>query len=194
MTGFVLGMGRSGTMWTATALREAAGLDAVHETSPDYFDIDPANLIGKVEVNSFLWNRIKWIEECFEDPRIVHLVRDGRDVVRSVLSRPKPGRTLGSVARHWNERNNFLRGIVFPSQRFRFEDLLADFSTFERLAAIFGGMAERKAWEMVRERKINARENLTAPHWTEWDRDSIDEFDMIAGKEMRAYGYEWGQV
>jgi len=146
--GFVLAIGRSGTAWLTQALREAAGLASRHETVEFW---DSVARYGGVEVNSFLWNNAPEIRERYgEELPIVHLVRDGRKVVRSILNRPRAGRTIEYCSHMWRIRNATLRKEIPESRRFRLEDLVSDFESFAELARIFKGKPNREAWAQIR--------------------------------------------
>ena len=183
-TGFVLAMGRSGTMWTANALRSAAGLDARHETAVEW---SGGLMFGDVEVNSFFWNLVPEIRTAHPGAPLVHLVRDGRDVVRSVLSR-KPGMEVGVACEEWRRRNHYLRKMVGTANRFRLENLTERFSVFESMACVLGGAPNFLEWEAARSRVANPSTGLIPP-FGEWPKDDRDVFWSICEAEMMACGY-----
>ncbi len=184
---FVLAMGRSGTMWLAAALREAASLDARHES----VDCWERSLwpFGEVEVNSIIWDASREIRAMAPDAKLVHLVRDGRDVVRSVLSRPRPGRTLRVACEMWRDRNVHLREMIGPDQCYRMEDLVKYQKPFNRMAIYLGGHPNRKAWKDIRKKRINASERYIWPPFDSWRKRQKAIFWKICGPEMEAYGY-----
>lgn len=187
---FVLAMGRSGTMWTAVALKQSAGLDARHESGASWDSLVGVRL-GEVEVNSFLWDCAERIRKRFgEDTPIVHLVRDGRHVVRSVLCRYASARTLEAVCESWRQRNHHLRKTVPRTACFRLEDVTGDFGEFARMAETLGGAADRAAWGDVRQRRINATKNRPVPPFKEWPEQDQAVFWRVCGAEMGHYGYE----
>ena len=186
---FILGTGRSGTLWLATALRKAAGLDARHESLHQWDGTLP---FGEVEVNSFFWADSLLIRERLPGVRLVHLVRDGRDVVRSAMSRPRPGRTFLKMCRLWAIRNDHLRQMVGKVQCYRLEDLTSDYAVFAVLASYLGGRPNRLAWSEVRAQRINATEDGEHlwPPYKRWAEAERKVFWDICGPGMELYGYD----
>lgn len=187
MKGIVLAMGRSGTMWVAAALAESGSLDARHESSESWVDWGSW---GEVEVNSFLWNDVDEIRRVFPGMPIIHLVRDGRDVVRSVMNRPRPGRTLEQACKMWCIRNATIRKAIHKRDRFRLEDLTKDFTVFSRLANRLGSPYVRRwAWDRLVGEKVNQNKQTEWPRFKDWSAKNRDIFWQICREEMRQYGY-----
>ena len=187
---FILGTGRSGTMWLSVALSKAAGLDARHESVSEW---DPGAVFGAVEVNSYLCGDGLAIRERYPRAKLVHLIRDGRAVVRSTLSRPpgyaRPGRTFLAMCKMWRKRNNYLRKMVGSEQCYRLEDLTTDFLAFTELVEYLGGGAKKGRWQRLRESRVNASERYLWPHWRDWAEEDTDTFWRICGPTMRRHGY-----
>ena len=187
---FVLAMGRSGTMWVAVALKEAAGLDARHESGAGWGRLVGTGL-GDVEVNSFLWDCSGRVRERFgKDTPIVHLVRDGRHVVRSVLNRPRAGRTVETASEMWRRRNHHLRKMVPQEACFRLEDVTGDFHVFARMAELLGGSPDRAVWREIRRHKVNATKDPPCAPFHKWPEGDQAVFWKTCEAEMRCYGYE----
>lgn len=150
----VTGCGRSGTHWLGgvmkTILGEGAGaFEPLHWKE-----------ISDVVVDSRLRHEARQLSA--EGYRVVHLVRDGRDVVRS----------LHRWYRHWG---NTHRTFAACCEEWRDAvDMMADIQ-FVRL-------------EDLTEPRDKADEH-TLPHWTEWSREETQEFWMMCGDQMRRMGY-----
>lgn len=186
-TNFVLAIGRSGTLWLATALSEAAGLDARHESIAEW---GGTLRFGQVEVNSHLWEDSREIWRKIPAARVCYLVRDGREVVRSILSRPRPGRTLSVVCEMWRARNHHLRREIGLGQCYRMEDVTADFTAFRRIASYLGGEPNKEAWKPLRGKRINSTDEYLLGPFREWTPEDQEIFWNICGDEMEVYGYE----
>ena len=188
MNGIVLATGRSGTMWLAAALAEAGSLDARHESCGSW---DERGSWGKVEVNSFLWKNGADIARAFPDVPILHLVRDGRNVVRSIMNRPRPGRTLEEACKMWRIRNIHLRNTISGRDRYRLEDLTTNFKAFERMAKRLGSAYVRRwAWDRLVVEKINQNRAEEWPLFKDWSQKNRDTFWGICKREMGHYGYQ----
>ena len=120
------------------------------------------------EVNSFLRYEANWLRKRF-DPTLVHLVRDGRDFVRSAYIRPvytpleDDGPILPKDGSEWAERwpksSRFQKLCWYWTHSnqvladscenlARFEDLLRDYDEFDRrILGPTGVRVSREAWE-----------------------------------------------
>jgi hypothetical protein len=174
---FILALGRSGTQFLASLLARSPDALVYHEPMPEdqvYFGLRHTGNFNKVldgylerrfrqllpnddnyrvygEVNSFLRCETDWLKNRF-DPVLIHLVRDGRDYVRSAYTRavytiydksraivppdrdPYAGEwdrmnRFQKLCWYWMHTNEFLnseiRGFV------RFEDLIRDYEYFK---------------------------------------------------------------
>jgi len=188
---FVLAMGRSGTLWLARTLRETAGLDARHESTEMCRDM--TNLpMGAVEVNSFLWDCVPFIRKRWSNHVVlVHLVRDGRNVVRSMMGRYRRGRTFEGCCEEWAKRNRLLADEIPGHQRFRLEDLTSNWSEYRRLVRLVGGGRSPDAtlWEQLRKRRDNATDRHMVAPYRHWPPQFQREFKRICAKQMRRMGY-----
>lgn len=120
--GFIVSTGRTGTQRLAEVIAAATeGVRALHEPSPDLFELGEAFARGAISdrdaaralrrARQPLCNRLRRervghlvesntnaaylprvIRTIFDAPRFVHVVRDGREVVRSLYSKKGPSR------------------------------------------------------------------------------------------------------
>lgn len=253
---FILGLGRSGTAFLSSLLsRDRRGV-VHHEPNPQdagllvlrhagVFNHTVDQLLGERfrvllsradgaefygEVNSLLRYEADWLRARF-DPTLIHLVRDGRDFVRSAYIRdvfteyeadgpilPHDG---DPFAARWSKMSRFERlcwywmhtNDVLASQverRARFEDLLADYRSFEReILQPIGVRVSEDLWsrevrrprntsrhfvlKRVARRLVGRRRQRPAatplPHWSEWDEAQTQRFWEICGPTMQQMGY-----
>ncbi len=231
--------GRTATKWLAALLDGAAGACVAHEPVPDeqhaLFEAlrtppsaekylrsfrlrdmalrardGRARVYG--EVNSALRFHVQALQNLMPGMRMIHLVRDGRDVVRSVLTKRARGQELlyyhslrppelDSWTARWDELSEFEQvcwGWQFENAWLRrhiplyvrFEDILTSFDAFEKgVLEPLGLSIERSAWERSAERPRNTSETFSIPHWSAWPPEMAQQFRAICEPEMQAYGY-----
>lgn len=239
---FILGFGRSGTAFLANFIDGTPGVHVYHEpVFEDFFaharahyDADAAreymqgfrkrevylrmrafNPGTYGEVNSVLRCHAKAIRTAFPGATLIHLVRDGRDVVRSAMPRramtfrdplslmihpqdPDPWRSRWSkmdrfarICWYWQEENRRLRlAIGNPVQ---FEKLLVDYDYFttqilEPCGAIRIG---REVWESAVASPRNITREFSMPRWEAWTPEQQRVFSEICGEEMEKCGYSF---
>ncbi len=236
---FGLGMGRSGTSFLSRLLGSAADAHVVHEPVPEDFDAyqrafrdgreavrylrfrkreiylrarrSDAHAYG--EVNSVLRRHAVALKHAFPDAFLFHLVRDGRDVVRSMYSRgtmsatdattrairpPKSDRYEGSWENmkrferccwYWQAENAYLRANAGPLVRL--EEVLSDYGILrDSLLAPLKLKISEDLWKQAVETPENATRRLALPHWSEWEARRRESFVKICGEEMRCCGYD----
>jgi hypothetical protein len=199
---FVMALGRSGTNFLASllardgrgrvlhepypldssllVLRYAGGFDGVvdHLLEERFKELlpDPERNAFYGEVNSYLRYEVDWLRARF-DPALIHLVRDGRDFVRSAYIRgvytplepsgpivPKDGEPhAGQWPRmtrfqrlcwYWMHTNEFLASRIYSFVRF--EDLLRDYGIFKaNILDPTGVQVSREVWRREVERPKN---------------------------------------
>lgn len=237
---FILSIGRSGTAFLADLLNRAEGALVVHEPVREDFRAhqeafhseararhyvrrfrkkeiylrvrhEPVETYG--EVNSVLRRHCLALKEVFPKATFLHLVRDGRDVVRSMMSRatmtpadqntkliwPKTG---DSARTHWAEmsrfeklcwywkvENEFLRSGI-RAEPIQFEKLIGSYEDFiERICQPCGIEISRDVWKRAVGVPKNATKDYRFPHWSEWDPKTTKAFDEMCGQEMVLSGY-----
>ncbi len=202
---FVVGMGRSGTSTVARLLGLDATVKACHEFIGNreywllswYLDheqyalpflerekakieaIPSTNVF--IDVNGYLQNSVGPLGEVFENASIYHLVRDGRNVVRSLYTRRSDDRVhllpksrpeierwfefdkFSQVCWNWNATTSRLLDEGIPL--LKFEDLVTDFDYFEHAFLLKEGLkVTRTRWR----EEIGRRHNKTRSTAYRW--------------------------
>lgn len=239
---FVLALGRSGTSFLAHLLNQAPGAHVVHEPIGEDFMAyqeayhDPKAAEGYVkrfrkkeiylrarrlqtmgtygEVNSALRRHARALTGAFPKATLFHLVRDGRDVVRSMSARrtmtpedkntsairPRPGdpwadewEKMDRFARlcwYWQVENAYLRRSV--ERTVHFEALL---DSYDYLCAHVlepaGLQLPASVWEKAINRPRNVTQEHAMPPWEKWTPAQKETFRAICGDEMRKNGYDF---
>lgn len=236
---FVSGMGRSGTKFlselldmdrTAAVFHEpvAEDFEAIVEAQHDreaartyieefriermYRLVRDRDVTTYGEVNSALRYHMGELAEAFPDARLVHLVRDGRDVVRSIMNRrhytgggeghhslvPSPATAIGesweSMGRFekvcWLWADAVDRVEDHTSRRVQLEGLVADYDYFrDQIERYLDLEIGRKAWRRHTERPTNVTQSHSFPHWRDWGGTRQERFEEICGDQMRRVGY-----
>lgn len=237
---FILAIGRSGTKFLADLLSKAPGAYVVHEpVRADFLAYQRAfhseeeamkyiqvfrkreiylrcrdrkiNTYG--EVNSALRRHCNALKHAFPKAVFIHLIRDGRDVLRSMMSRktmtsedpntrliypvdgdpyrdswPKMTR-FERLCWYWQVENQYLRKYI--AKTIRLEELVSSYDYFKReLLDPLGLQLSEEVWQKAAESPKNVTENYAIPHWSEWPRSKLDAFLGICGEEMEANGYQ----
>jgi hypothetical protein len=200
---FVLALGRSGTTSLAHMLEELDTVRVHHEPwhfDPKLLSMRYAGVYTEVvegmleerfahllpsessriahygEVNSYLRYEHSWLQARF-NPAFLHLVRDGRDFVRSAYVRltytardntvpivPRDGdpyagqwRSMSRFEKlcwYWNHTNSMLADCVEPFARF--EDMIKDYAYFQqRVLQPLQLAVSRDHWEACRKKPQN---------------------------------------
>jgi hypothetical protein len=236
---FALGMGRSGTNFLARLLGDCPEAAVFHEPivedleafveafkSTDaarrYLDafrvrrmydlVKDREIRVYGEVNSALRYHAPALKAAFPDAKLMHLVRDGRDVVRSVMSRHHymPG-TSGHLAleplpsdhlyTRWPDLSRFEKVCWLWADANRrlsqdlgwvvkFEELIGGYDYFrENVNKPFDLEISPDRWRLETNKPRNITKAFSFPPWTQWDRKMIARFDDICGGEMARLGY-----
>ena len=205
---FVTGMGRSGTKFLAELLSMNPECRAHHEyigsrefsllswylAAGEYtipylkrarrrIESQPEGAHVLIDVNSYLQNAVPALKEVFEEPPVIHLVRDPRKVIPSIYTRrhdrdvhrlPKQPDEIRwwleadkfeQICWNWAEATRRLRKEADVT--LRFEDVLKDFSYFaEHLAKPIGIEPDRRKWLEMKAKKVNrTRPDLLRYAW-----------------------------
>jgi Sulfotransferase family len=239
-TFFFLSTGRTGTRWLSGLLNRDPDALVVHEPVPvetlehkRAFD-DPQEARRYIrdfrlreiylrthrervsrygEVNGCLRRHAVALQEFLPQATLIHIVRDGRDLVRSLVARetyagshpvyhdfrPPPDDAVAArwddlslferSCYGWNVENAYLRRHV--PLRVRFEDMLSSYDLFNRGVLEPTGLRVSEAdWADSAQRPENATAAHTLPEWSSWSEDETRTFWDLCGEEMRHYGYE----
>lgn len=218
-------MGRSGTVFTSELLSKATDVTVKHEHIGDkefsllsrymqpnvytipYLEkakqkIDAAYTTSTfIDVNGYLRNATDSLQQVFGEVMIYHLVRDPRDVVRSLMVRRSPksikevplnreemepwlnGDKFYQICWNWMDTTRNLMGKNLPM--LRFEDLIADYDyLFTHLLEPVGLKITKAAWEVIRSNKKNKTQSslyrrlYAKIKQKEYIEDSLPEFDQ----------------
>lgn len=167
-----------------------------------------------VETNYHLFSGIELLENAFRDPLTVHIIRDGRDVVRSWLNRGRylndPGSRLtpddvndSEAEKEWNDWNALqkiawnwktVNETIFrdsPDLTLRFESIFGEphedvFRLLEQMDGI--SVTEDETLEALN-RKVNPTTHELVPEYEEWPDQWKEQFNEIAGDAMEEWNY-----
>ncbi|MDV3503090.1 sulfotransferase [Marinobacter sp. M-5] len=165
------------------------------------------------EVNGALRRHVKDIRCLVPDAPVIHLVRNGYDVVSSIMNRATftkldwayrdmiPHSSIVNkdqwvkfsrfekICFMWSEENRWLNECCETTVNF--EDLINDYTYFnEKFASVLGMEIEESHWRKHVERKINANRVCESANTPEnWTEEQHEAFQRICGNEMRKYGY-----
>ena len=165
------------------------------------------------EVNSNLRCHSEAIRSVFPNATLLHLVRDGRDVVRSAM--PRRIMTIRNPLslmihpsdedrwkHHWNEMDRFARICWYwqeENRRLRisigktvqFEQILANYEYFrDQVLEPCGLTIEKKTWEATISIPRNITSEFSMPKWKQWTPEQKKTFINICGEEMAQNGYD----
>ncbi len=236
---FILGFGRSGTSFMANLLNQAPGAYVFHEPVLEDFyahlkaHYSPADAERYMrgfrkreiytrmrhvdsgiygEVNGHLRCHAKAIKNVFSEAVVIHLVRDGRDVVRSHMSRgtmtinnpfsmqihpaqsdpwKERWREMDRFSRmcwYWQEENARLRSSV--GKTVQFEKILSDYEYFcSEILEPCHISIDKKDWEVAIASPRNTTSNFQMQKWDDWTPEQQKVFREICGDEMAKCGY-----
>ncbi|MFX1500555.1 MAG: sulfotransferase [Promethearchaeota archaeon] len=236
---FILSVGRSGSKFLSVLLNKAPEVYVAHEPvisdfralNEAYYDSDEAykyinhfrmkeiyNRTRNIkfttygEVNGVLRRHDKALKKLFSNVILIHLIRDGRDVVRSLIPRTiftdterNPGRTrifkneLGAKWAHigrfeklcwyWKIENEYLNENI--EKTIMFEKLLSDYEYFKtEILDLLDLKISKKIWLESINKPQNITKKHTFDHWTKWNEDYKIKFEQICGELMRKNGYQ----
>lgn len=236
---FMLAIGRSGTKFLADLLNKAPGAYVVHEPVREDFQayqeafhsdkkgIDYVQSFRKKEiylrarsknietygeVNPALRRHCHALKQAFPNATFIHLVRDGRDVIRSMMSRntmtskdPNTRRIYptngdrwydewGKMNRfeklcwYWQVANGYLRNSI--PKTIQFEKLISSYEYFrENLLDPLNINITKDVWREATAIPKNSTKKYTIPDWSNWGSEKTETFWKICGEELLKNGY-----
>lgn len=234
----ILGTGRIGTTWLAGLLDAAPGARVMHEPVPtEQFAHAEAlmhpdraepylrefrlrEMALRVaasdppiygEVNSALRRHAEAFRRLLPGVRILHLVRDARSFVPSVMARSRFTRAdiihgedrpptaeiaarwrtmdrFSKVCWMWTQENAYLRlhsdGLV------RFEDITTDYALFKaQVLEPLGIEVDYSLWGEHARRPTNATRGPRYAPFAEWPSTQVENLWRLCGEEMARYQY-----
>jgi len=235
----IVSTGRTGTRWLAHLLNQADGAYVVHEPVPHEQHLHaraichPETAITYLrtfrlremavrvrehnpdiygEVNSALRFYLPALKQLLPSLRIIHLVRDGRDVVRSIYNRRLKSKknplydkivppALDAYASRWHTLSAFEKvcwGWQAENQFMRentawcakFEDITRSYELLSsQVLAPLGLSLKKELWERSVQTPLNATQQYSFGAWKTWTQEQQDIFLRMCSTEMLAYGY-----
>lgn len=238
---FVLALGRSGTVFLSDLLGKAKDTYVFHEPVIEDFSAHlfahynpksgeqyiknfrkkeiyvrmqgiPTGIYG--EVNGTLRCHADALKKQLPSATLLHLVRDGRDVVRSHMSRRTM--TLGNPFNmllhpedidpwkpHWHRMDRFARICWYWQEENRrarisigttiqFEKIISSYDYFHDEVLVPCGIhIEKSVWESTVNKPRNTTSEFTMPKWDQWTPEQQATFREICGEEMEKNGYSF---
>ena len=237
---FILAIGRSGTRFFSQLLDKSKNAYIVHEPvrsdfrayreaffserkADNYFKTfrkkeiylraKSKNLEVYGEVNSVIRRHCKAIRKLLPEAHIFHLVRDGRDVVRSMMARktmtsedqntknirPTEGNPwydkwasmnrFEKLCWYWDIENRYLHENI--DNIIQFKKLISNYDYFnEKLLEPLNLEISKEIWEKEVKTPKNVTQKYTIPHWNDWNAEKLESFNKICGETMKNLGYE----
>ncbi len=164
------------------------------------------------EISPHLRQHCRALRKSLPDAFFFHLVRDGRDVVSSLMARGRLGRkdpilsilkppkddpyasewpsmsVFERVCWLWQHDNRRLRESTDIT--IQFEKILSDYSYFKtRLLDSLNLKIDRETWASYISTPVNVTPEKNRPHWQNWSKEEMEKFHEICGEEMRKNGY-----
>jgi hypothetical protein len=145
---------------------------------------------------------LELISEVYPDARVVHIIRDGRDAVRSLTVQRFGPDTVAGAAEEWRASVSAARdaGLAPNSYReVRYEEILG--APEEAIHAIYSWLGLEISDDALEQGLAAARAHANVgPSRTavgigtrmweeEWGPDELAEFDRVAGDLLRELGY-----
>ncbi|MGC1377609.1 MAG: sulfotransferase [Anaerolineales bacterium] len=231
---FILGVGRSGTAFMANLLNQVQGAYVFHEPVLEDFyayiraHYNPQDTESYMlgfrkkeiymrmrhmtpgvygEVNSVLRYHTEAIKKAFPNVTLIHIVRDGRDVVRSAMSRgtmtikspysmgihpseQDPWKTrwkkmdrFAKICWLWQVENAQLRSSIGTTVQF--EKVLSSYEYFQdNILNPCHIDVDKKTWETAVASPRNITSHFQMPKWDDWTPEQQKVFREICGDEM----------
>lgn len=162
----------------------------------------PGNLIAeRTPVHAF---HLELISELYPDAKVVHIIRDGRDVARSLARQAWGPNTIGGAAAEWRSAVLAARGAGLPAERYRelrYEALLS--APEPEIKALLEWLELPTESEAVAacvdEARRAANVDASTPDvgtskWrAQYSQDDLDAFLAVAGDLLGELGYDVGE-
>jgi hypothetical protein len=186
------------TVGRVHAHREAV-LDAVRDLCDIVFTPYRAGEHGWVSERTPLHvYHLGLIAEIYPDAKLIQIVRDGRDVARSLVEQEWGPTTHDAAAMEWRDAIRAARAAALPPERYReirYEDLLA--APEPLIGELFGWLGVpasdddlAAALSAAAEVANTGARETGAERWREeLSRKQIAEIERVAGAELRLMGY-----
>jgi len=164
------------------------------------------------ELNPFLVLHAAALKKEIPEAKLFHLVRDGRDVVRSIMAREVLGNKdpmlkiitppaddpyfeqwfsmtrFEKVCWKWQHENKILRTSI--SQRIHFEKMIIDYDYLKKELLDFLGIEiSKEHWRAYIHQPKHASPQHSMLKWDHWSETEKKQFEKICGAEMKANGY-----
>lgn len=238
---FITGLGRSGTHFLAGLLNQDPQAIVYHEPIVDDFsalvdaqrsDVAADRYIQKFrkkhmymltrkhstsiygEANSNLRYHAKAIKAHIPNAKLLHIIRDGRDVIRSIMARNHytgdgvghhsvSPRSNDPIYDKWSGLSRFEKICWLwadSNQRLsrevddivKFEDMLSSYDYFnQKIEQILGLQIGEITWQVAVDKPADSTTQHVLPNWNEWDTDMKDKFNAICGPTMQQFDYNW---
>lgn len=247
---FILSTGRTGTTFLGNKFFPSfENVTSFHEPQPDFFDLGVKMARGElsdlraariiepnrrwilnkmekldnnvyVEANHYLFSLVSVLQKIYSDARFIHVVRDGRDFVRSAYNRnwystnsrydritardfPEDScydrwakmTRFEKIAWHWQKKDRFIEKAleeVQQSVRVYFESVFDAEKNYAGLRKMVNFLnLDAGIINEIDLSKKRSTGSYQIPHWSDWDEDEIDKFKQIAGKRLQKHGYGW---
>lgn len=239
---FIVSTGRTGTFWLSNLLNNCDKAYVVHEPVPletyshvEAIDNNNAayNYIEKFrkkeiymrvakygesikwygEVNGVLRRHIEPLVSFVPAVTLFHLVRNGMDVVSSIINRGtyngfhpvykdfKPPivdhysfewenlTEFTKVCWLWQWENKYMREHI--ENRIRFEDMLTSYELFcEQILDPLDLRLNKSIWNDKIQKPLNITKNKQVNGWNGWTTEQKEQFIEICGQEMNEYKYK----
>lgn len=233
----IVSTGRTGTTWLAKLLATIPGVLATHEPvrheqfawAKAFSDVGAARRYAEfrmryiraeylrlgcsvyVEANGALRRHVQALKQIDPSLYIPHVVRDGRDLVTSVMNRPSI--TVADPYYHFHDiTGEFVGGAVSPQTKFekacwlwkienefmaehcdytvRFEDMMTDYGVFcKAFCEPIGVTLSYDRWSKSLRKVENATRDVAFPGWEGWSDEHKRYFLDCCGDAMRKFGY-----
>jgi len=164
------------------------------------------------EVNGGLRRNIKELKGLIPNMKIIHIVRNGKDTISSILNRNtllkgdvyynfKPSNSIVNEKKWsnftrfekitflWSAENKYMREN--SDITVRFEDLISDYKYFKKyILDILDLELDYQVWKKFIRSKINANKNIKVSNkFDEWSNNQKEFFYFYCSDEMKIYDY-----